>query len=108
MLGAATASAAPSTAARGKRHRVLVNAQGPGEWIVRSPAGGQALHVYRLAPCDWLVSEVGKGNEGRGEDLRQALEALAGQRRPPGWWEAIPATIEDVCRKWRCGDLPTA
>jgi hypothetical protein len=43
-----------------------------------STAGEErALHVYLLDSGDWLVSEVGRGSEGRGRDLAQALAALA-------------------------------
>ena len=56
--------------------RFAVDLRGPGEWIVGAPAGGRSLHVYRLAAADWLVSEVGCRNEGRGADLIEALTAL--------------------------------
>jgi hypothetical protein len=50
------------------------------------PAGGCSLHVYRLAHRDWLVSEVGRGNEGRGKNLTHALAALSAGVSPPDWW----------------------
>jgi hypothetical protein len=73
--------------------RVAVDVRGPGEWIVRPPAGGRSLHVYRLAPADWLVSEVGLGSEGRGTDLRQALAALSAGVPPPEWWGVADGTL---------------
>jgi hypothetical protein len=73
--------------------RVLVDARGPGEWIVFSPEGGRSLHVYRLEPCDWLVSEVGVGNEGRGRDLQRALRMLATAGAPPDWWDAVVGAL---------------
>jgi sarcosine oxidase gamma subunit len=73
--------------------RVVVDVRGPGEWIVHSPAGGRSLHVYRLAPADWLVSEVGRGSEGRGTDLRQALATLSAGVPPPEWWDVAAETL---------------
>ena len=75
-------------------HTVLVDARGPGEWIVRAPSGGRALHVYRVAPSDWLVSEVGRGNEGRGADLGRALAALSAVESAVAWWDAVPAALD--------------
>jgi hypothetical protein len=72
----------------------LVDVRGQGEWIVGVPAEGRSLHVYRLAPADWLVSEVGRGSEGRGTDLRQALAALAAGVPSPDWWEVLAAALE--------------
>jgi hypothetical protein len=74
--------------------RILVDVGGPGEWIVSLPAGGRSLHVYRLAHADWLVSEVGRGNEGRGTDLRRALAALSADVLSPDWWESVAAALD--------------
>jgi hypothetical protein len=74
--------------------RVVVDVRGPSEWIVGVPAGGRSLHVYRLAPADWLVSEVGRGSEGRGADLKQALAALSAGASYPEWWEAVAGALE--------------
>ena len=73
---------------------VVIAVPGPNEWIVGVRTGGRALHVYRVANCDWLVSEVGRGNEGRGRDLGGALSALAGNAAAPTWWSSIPTTLE--------------
>lgn len=51
-------------------HEVLIEVRGSGEWIVGVPGCKQPLHVYQLGPADWLASEVGRSNEGRGGDLR--------------------------------------
>lgn len=79
--------------------QVLIDARGSGEWIVSAPAGGgPALHVYRLGEADWLVSVVGRGDEGRGRTLHQALEALAAALPAPEgseWWAAVPALIDE-------------
>ena len=74
--------------------RILVEARGPGEWIVSLPAGGRSLHVYRLASADWLVSEVGRGNEGRGTDLRHALAALSAGVLSPDWWDSVAGALD--------------
>jgi hypothetical protein len=76
--------------------RVLVDARGPGEWIVRSPAGGRSLHIYRLGAGDWLVSEVGLGNEGRGADLQQALSVLSAGGVQPDWWDVAANGLSPV------------
>ncbi len=55
---------------------------------MQAPAGRASLHVYRLARRDWLVSEVGRGSEGRGASLPQALRALSAAVPPADWWEA--------------------
>jgi len=73
---------------------IVVDVRGPGEWIVGVPAGGRSLHVYRLAPADWLVSEVGRGNEGRGTDLNQALAALSAGISSPDWWDVIARALD--------------
>jgi hypothetical protein len=75
---------------------VVLDVRGPGEWIVSSPEGGAALHVYRLPAGDWLVSEVGRRSEGRGADLRQALAALAGDSTPPDWWGVAAEALGEV------------
>lgn len=74
--------------------QLVIEVRGPGEWIVGAPEGGRSLHVYRLAPADWLVSEVGRENEGRGEDLGQALAALSVGAPPPGWWGLLWGALE--------------
>lgn len=66
----------------------VVEVQGPAEWIVRAPHG-RSLHVYRLAPADWLVSEVGRSSEGRGTGLEQALAALSARVSPADWWVVV-------------------
>jgi hypothetical protein len=53
------------------------------------------LHVYRLAPTDWLVSEVGRGSEGRGRNLRQALAALSAGVSSPDWWDLAVGVLDD-------------
>jgi hypothetical protein len=73
--------------------RVLVDTRGPGEWIVHAPAGGRSLHVYRLEADDWLVSEVGRDNHGRGTDLRQALVVLSAGAETPDWWDAALSAL---------------
>ncbi len=77
---------------------VVVEARGPGEWIVGAASAGRRLHVYEVAPDDWLVSEVGLGNEGRGTDLARAVGALAGSRPPRDWWRLVPAALEAAIR----------
>jgi len=78
--------------------QLLVDARGDGEWIVSAPAPDGALHVYRLGPADWLVSEVGHDSEGRGCDLGQALDALSAGAATPAWWQAVPALIDGCDR----------
>ena len=79
----------------GPRHdqRVVVEVTAPGEWIVGAPSGGRSLHVYRMAQADWLVSEVGLGNEGSGANLEQALAALAAGGSAPDWWSSVTAAL---------------
>jgi hypothetical protein len=72
---------------------VAIDERAPGEWIAHAPAGGRSLHVYRVALADWLVSEVGQGNEGRGTDLPGALAALAAGAPPPEWWSAVALAL---------------
>jgi hypothetical protein len=69
--------------------RLYVEVRGPGEWIVRSSPAERSLHVYRVAPADWLVSEVGRPSEGRGVDLEHALLALKGDTGPRDWWRSV-------------------
>jgi hypothetical protein len=76
------------------RPELRIDSPSPGEWIVVGAAGGRSLHVYRLASGDWLVSEVGRGNEGRGHGLREALAALSGDRPVPEWWAEVPDALE--------------
>jgi hypothetical protein len=76
---------------------VLVEARGPAEWIVDAPAGGRSLHVYRLASTDWLVSEVGRGSEGRGSDLPEALAALSAGVSSPEWWDLVTEALNRTC-----------
>ncbi len=74
--------------------QVVVDGRAPGEWIVGLPSGGRSLHVYRLAPADWLVSEVGRPSEGRGTDLRQALAALSAGLASPDWWDLVAGALD--------------
>jgi hypothetical protein len=80
--------------------RLVIDVRGPGEWIVGTPAGGRSLHVYRLARADWLVSEVGRGTEGRGEDLRRALAALPTDACSPDWRDLLADALD-------CGEEPS-
>jgi hypothetical protein len=73
---------------------VAVDVRGPGEWIVGMPAGERSLHVYQLAPDDWLVSEVGHRNEGRATDLKQAIVALSAGGSIPDWWSVVPGMLD--------------
>jgi hypothetical protein len=75
--------------------RIVVEVRSPDEWIIGIPAGGRSLHVYRVAPADWLVSEVGRGNEGRGVDVEQALAELSAGGSAPAWWSSVPAALDD-------------
>jgi hypothetical protein len=75
---------------------LAIETASPDEWIVTAPAGGRALHVYRLADGDWLVSEVGRGSEGRGPDLSAALIALRAGAPAPDWWGSIPSVIGEA------------
>jgi hypothetical protein len=76
------------------RDEIVVDVRGPGEWIVGVPRSGNWLHVYRIGPADWLVSEVGRANEGRGRDLRRALASLATAVWPAEWWQAIARALD--------------
>jgi len=73
---------------------ILVDPCGAGEWIVGLPAGERSLHVFRLTATDWLVSEVGRGNEGQGADLPRAIAALAAASvSPPSWWSRVAEAL---------------
>jgi hypothetical protein len=74
--------------------RVLIEVRGRGEWIADGAHGGRSLHVYRLGVSDWLVSEVGRDNEGRGSDLKAALAALSVGVCAPDWWELVLDTLD--------------
>lgn len=74
---------------------IVIEPRGQGEWIVSAPPDTGSLHVYRLGPADWLVSEVGRGNEGRGAALSEALATLATGASRPEWWEGIAALLDD-------------
>lgn len=78
--------------------QVTLEARGPGEWIVGVPAGARSLHVYRLAPADWLVSVVGRDSEGRGATPGQALAALSVRVPPEVWWEPAAEMLERAAR----------
>jgi len=85
----------PSQPQRRQSERdVVVDRRGPAEWIVGVAGGGRALHVYRIGAGDWLVSEVGRATEGRGEDLRGALAALAAAAWPAESWQAIAEALD--------------
>jgi hypothetical protein len=86
----------PETTPSSNDDTVVVDVHGVGEWIVRPLSSGRALHVYQVAPGDWLVSEVGRANEGRGADVGQALTALAEVEEPAQWWRAVPRALEDA------------
>ena len=77
---------------------LVVEARGPGEWIVGAPKDGRRLHVYRVGVDDWLVSEVGRGTEGRGSDVARALTALARSGSSRDWWRYVSAALEDEIR----------
>lgn len=72
--------------------RVSVEVRAPAEWIVTLPASSRSLHIYRLGPADWLVSEVGRASEGRGADLKQALVRL-GAGVAPDWWDLVAEAL---------------
>jgi hypothetical protein len=79
-------------------HEVFIEARDSGEWIVSVPGCKQPLHVYRLGPTDWLVSEVGRSNEGRGSDLTQALGALSRGTATTDWWKAVAEALQTYQR----------
>src|ERR1019366_10133129 len=85
--------------------RVVVEVQGPGEWIVGTFSGGRSLHISRVAQADWLVSEVGRGNEGRGADLPRALAALSAGGLGSGLGGSVPAAL-DRARWPGCWEAP--
>ena len=60
---------------------------------MHAPEGGRSLHVYMLEDHDWLVSEVGRGNQGRGTDLRTALSELSGGATLPDWWDLAVSAL---------------
>ena len=75
---------------------VVVEVRGPGEWIVGAPTGGRRLHVYQVAGDDWLVSEVGRGNEGRGVGSRAGACRARGRRLSRVTrGGSVPAALED-------------
>jgi len=74
--------------------QVDLEPRGAGEWIARPPEDGPALHIYELAPADWLVSEVGQTSEGRGSDVGSALAALARGGSTPAWWQAVVKALD--------------
>ena len=75
---------------------VVIASPSADEWIVGERRGGRALHIYRVTPTDWLVSEAGRSNEGRGDELERALTALAGDGPGPTWWQSIPALLAEA------------
>jgi hypothetical protein len=75
-------------------HQILTDARGLGEWIIGPAAGGRSLHVYELGPADWLVSEVGRRNEGRGPTLTEAIADLSRRTSAPDWWSAVAHMLE--------------
>jgi hypothetical protein len=75
-------------------HDVVVDECGPGEWIVDVPRHDRPLHVFRLGPADWLVSEVGRSSEGRGGDLSRALAALADGATLVGWGPLVADALD--------------
>lgn len=76
-------------------YEVVVDECGPGEWIVDVPGHDRPLHVYRLGPANWLVSEVGRRSEGRGGDLSRALAAVSAGA-PLAVWGHLVADALDV------------
>jgi hypothetical protein len=76
--------------------QVNLETRDTGEWIALPPDGGRSLHIYELAPADWLVSEVGDDSEGRGSDVKSALAALAAGRLAPSWWQAVVEAIDTI------------
>jgi hypothetical protein len=74
--------------------RLTIELRAPGEWIVSADGAVRALHIYRLAPSDWLVSEVGRGNESRGPALADALAALAAGGVTLAWWRDVVTALD--------------
>jgi hypothetical protein len=72
----------------------VVDERGPGEWIVAVPGHERPLHVYRLGPADWLVSEVGRDSEGRGDDLGRALAALSAGAALVVWGRLVADALD--------------
>ena len=62
--------------------------------LERDDGAVRALHIYRLAPSDWLVSEVGRGNESRGPALADALAALAAGGVTLAWWRDVVTALD--------------
>jgi sarcosine oxidase gamma subunit len=95
----------PSRAkSRPEVQHIVVEPCGPGEWIVDVPGLRRALDVYQLAPCDWLVSEVGRDNEGRGADLIAALTVLFAGSSLDLWGPlvagaAVMQALNEICRR---------
>ena len=88
--------------------QLVVDVRGSDEWIVTSSDGARPLHVYRVGPADWLVSEVGRGTEGRGPDIRRALSALYDGRRRPEWADSLVDALDALdAEGGRSGD-PTS
>src|ERR1700735_5276370 len=83
--------------------QVVIDPLGPGEWIVILPERSLSLHVYELGPADWLVSEVGRSSEGRGTDLKQALQELSTSASVPECWEAVPEALDEKSKTSRRG-----
>jgi sarcosine oxidase gamma subunit len=75
-------------------YEVVIDQCGPGEWIVAVPGHDRPLHVYRLGPADWLVSEVGRSSEGRGGDLSRALAALAAGAALVVWGRLVADALD--------------
>ena len=74
--------------------QLVAERRGPAEWIVGAPRGGPSLHVYRIGPEDWLVSEVGRSTEGRGRDLERALADLDVAEWPARSWDAVAQALD--------------
>ncbi|HYB28854.1 MAG TPA: hypothetical protein VEF89_19735 [Solirubrobacteraceae bacterium] len=85
------------------QYQVVVEPVGPGEWIVTLPEGARSLHVYELGAADWLVSEVGRGSEGRGTDVKRALQALSTGAPAPTWWASVPDAVDEGTKSSRGG-----
>jgi hypothetical protein len=73
---------------------IALDVRGLVEWIDGVTSGERPLHVYELAPSDWLVSEVGRTSEGRATDLKQAIDALSAQGAASDWWDVVPGTLD--------------
>ena len=82
-----------SPLASSPQHQLAVELRSAGEWIVGRDGGDRRLHVYRLGADDWLISEVGRQNEGRGANFKQALIALAAVGWPAEWAAALTEAV---------------